>query len=64
MAKMKGHKGIQKRMRRTRRGKVMRRRANRGHLMSGKRSKRRRRLRGKSQVMTGQARQYARLLKA
>ena len=58
MAKMKTHKGIQKRMRRTRRGKIMRRRANRGHLLSGKSSKRRRRL------PAGQVRAYARLMGA
>jgi len=64
MAKMKTHKGILKRMRRTRRGKIMRRRANRGHLLSGKSSKRRRRLRRRSQVPAGQVRAYARLMGA
>ncbi len=62
MPKMKSHKGIRKRMKRTRRGKVTRRRANRGHLMSGKRSKRRRQLRGKTTVDKGQAKIYARVI--
>jgi len=62
MPKMKSHKGIRKRMNRTRRGKITRRRANRGHLMSGKRGKRRRQLRGKATVAKGQVRTYARLM--
>jgi large subunit ribosomal protein L35 len=62
MPKMKSHKGIRKRMNRTRRGKIMRRRANRGHLMSGKRSKRKRQLRRKATVAKGQVKIYARLI--
>jgi large subunit ribosomal protein L35 len=62
MPKMKSHKGIRKRMKRTRRGKIMRRRANRGHLMSGKRSKRKRQLRRKATVDKGQVKVYARLI--
>jgi large subunit ribosomal protein L35 len=62
MPKMKGHKGIRKRMKHTRRGKVTRRRANRGHLMSGKSSKRRRRLRRKTTVAKGQVKIYVRLI--
>ena len=62
MPKMKTHKGIAKRMKRTRKGTVTRSRANRGHLMSGKRGKRKRRLRKKGRVVTKQARAYARLL--
>jgi large subunit ribosomal protein L35 len=62
MPKMKSHKGIRKRMKLTRRGKVTRRRANRGHLMSGKRSKRRRQLRGKTTVDKGQTKIYARVI--
>jgi large subunit ribosomal protein L35 len=62
MPKMKSHKGIRKRMKLTRRGKVTRRRANRGHLMSGKRSKRRRQLRRKAIVAKGQVKIYTRLL--
>ncbi|HUX15011.1 MAG TPA: 50S ribosomal protein L35 [Phycisphaerae bacterium] len=62
MPKMKSHKGIRKRMKLTRRGKVTRRRANRGHLMSGKSSKRRRQLRGKAAVAKGQVKIYARVI--
>ncbi len=45
MPKMKTHKGIKKRMRLTANGKVKHRRANTGHLMSGKSGNRRRGLR-------------------
>ena len=45
MPKMKTHKGIKKRVRVTARGKVKHKRANAGHLMSGKSGKRRRSLR-------------------
>jgi len=62
MPKMKSHKGIRKRMKLTRRGKVTRRRANRGHLMSGKSGKRRRQLRGKATVDKGQVKIYTRLI--
>jgi len=62
MPKMKTHKGIRKRMKRTRRGKVTRRRANRGHLMSGKSSKRKRQLRRKATVDKGQVKIYARVI--
>ena len=62
MPKGKAHKGVLKRMKHTRRGKVTRRRANRSHLMSGKRSKRRHRLRRKAVVAKGQAKIYARLI--
>ncbi len=62
MPKGKTHKGTRKRMKLTRRGKVTRRRANRGHLMSGKSSKRRRKLRGKDTVAKGQVKTYARLI--
>jgi large subunit ribosomal protein L35 len=62
MPKGKPHKGVLKRMKLTRRGKVTRRRANRGHLMSGKRSKRRRQLRRKATVAKGQVKTYARLI--
>ena len=61
MPKGKTHKGTRKRMKLTRRGKVTCRRANRGHLMSGKRSKRRRQLRGRTTVAKGQAKTYARV---
>ena len=62
MPKQKSHKGILKRMKLTRRGKVTRRRANRGHLMSAKNAKRRRNLRGKATVSKGQTKTYIRLI--
>lgn len=45
MPKMKTHKGTKKRVRLTASGKIKHRRANTGHLMSGKSGKRRRSLR-------------------
>ena len=66
MPKAKGsktHKGLAKRLRKTRTGKILRRRANRGHLMSTKSGKRRRRLRGKDTVKTALAKRYARVLR-
>ncbi len=45
MPKMKSHKGLKKRVRITRNGKVMHRRSNSGHLMSGKSGDRCRNLR-------------------
>lgn len=45
MPKMKSHRGLMKRFKRTRRGKVQRHRAYAGHLMSKKSSKRKRGLR-------------------
>ena len=62
MPKGKTHKGIRKRMRRTRRGKVVRSTANRGHLMSGKSGARKRRLRRKQTVKTAQTKTYLRLI--
>ncbi len=45
MPKMKTHKGIKKRVKVTARGKIKYKKANAGHLMSGKPGKRRRALR-------------------
>ncbi|MGD2109846.1 MAG: 50S ribosomal protein L35 [Phycisphaerae bacterium] len=45
MPKMKSHKGTKKRVRVTAKGKVRHKRANAGHLMSGKSGSRRRGLR-------------------
>jgi len=45
MPKMKTHKGLRARVRVTRRGKVVRRKAGKSHLMSGKSGKHCRRLR-------------------
>ncbi|HUW18462.1 MAG TPA: 50S ribosomal protein L35 [Sedimentisphaerales bacterium] len=44
MPKMKGHKGLAKRIKLTATGKLMRRRCGGSHLMSGKSAKRRRRI--------------------
>lgn len=44
MPKQKTHKGLSKRVKVTAGGKVIRKKANRGHLMSGKGGKRKRRL--------------------
>jgi large subunit ribosomal protein L35 len=62
MPKGKTPKGILKRMKRTRRGKIMRRRANLGHLMSGKSARRRRSLRGKRPVSSTQVKTYTLLI--
>ena len=62
MPKMKTHKGIRKRCRLTRRGKVVRTRANRGHLLSGKSGQRKRRLRRSAKVSKGQVKTYTRLI--
>jgi large subunit ribosomal protein L35 len=62
MHKGKTHKGIRKRMRLTRRGKVVRSRAGGGHLLSGKSGQRKRRLRRKALVSKGQVKTYRRLI--
>ena len=54
MPKMKTHKGLKKRVKITARGKVVHKRANAGHLMSGKSGNRCRSLR-RSKVLTGAA---------
>ena len=48
MPKQKTHKGLKKRVKVTATGKVKRKRAGAGHLMSSKNAKRRRRLAGKT----------------
>jgi large subunit ribosomal protein L35 len=62
MGKLKSHKGIKKRMRVTRKGKVLRKKANAGHLMSDKSGQRRRRLRRKAHVHSTQVKTYIRLI--
>ncbi len=59
MPKQKPHKGLQKRVKVTARGKVVRKQAFRGHLMSGKSGTRRQRLR-RTVVLTGQLAQNVR----
>lgn len=51
MPKMKAHKGLRKRVKISASGKVKRKRANGGHLMSTKNAKRQRRINGPSQVI-------------
>jgi large subunit ribosomal protein L35 len=50
MSKLKTHKGAAKRFKVTGTGKIMRRRANKSHLLTGKPSKRKRYLRQIAQV--------------
>jgi len=61
--KNKTHKGLAKRLRKTRTGKILRKQANRGHLMSTKSGTRKRRLRRRDTVKTRLAKGYARLLR-
>ena len=56
MPKQKTHKGLKKRFKITASGKIMHKRANSGHLMSGKNGKRRRRLRGYAVLQKSDAR--------
>ena len=60
--KMKTHKGAKKRMRVTRRGKVVARKQNKGHLMSSKSGKRRRSLKRKLTLNSVDAKRYKRAL--
>ena len=60
MPKQKTHKGLSKRVKITASGKVRRKRAGGGHLMSGKNAKRRRRVAG-SAVMTTATAKKARI---
>ncbi|HZS11346.1 MAG TPA: 50S ribosomal protein L35 [Nitrospirales bacterium] len=46
MPKMKSHSGVSKRFRKTGTGKIMRRRANRRHILTSKNKDRKRQLRG------------------
>ncbi|MBN2137771.1 MAG: 50S ribosomal protein L35 [Sedimentisphaerales bacterium] len=55
MGKQKTHKGLSKRVKVTGSGKVVRKRAGAGHLMSGKNAKRRRRVTGSGLVVGAQA---------
>ena len=61
--KGKSHKGVRKRLKLTKTGKILRRRANRGHLMSTKSGARRRSLRRRATVSKTQVKTYTRLLK-
>jgi large subunit ribosomal protein L35 len=62
MPKMKTHSGSAKRFRLTATGKVMRRRANRNHLLEHKASKRTRRLAGDQTLAAPDVRKIKKLL--
>ncbi|MHC4572993.1 MAG: 50S ribosomal protein L35 [Planctomycetota bacterium] len=60
MPKLKGHKGLAKRIKLTGTGKVQRRRCGGSHLMSGKNAKRRRRI-ANTAIITGPAAKVAKV---
>ena len=62
MPKQKTHKASLKRFRLTKRGKVVRRRAGKSHLMSGKSGKSRRALKRKGTLKATDAKRYRRIL--
>lgn len=62
MAKIKPHKGLKKRVKVTASGKLVRRKANKGHLMSGKPGKRRRRLSRPGQIAPADLKTIRRML--
>jgi large subunit ribosomal protein L35 len=62
MPKMKSHSGSRKRFRVTASGKVMRRRANRNHLLEHKSSRRTRRLAPMTEVSPADAKKVKRLI--
>ena len=61
-SKMKPHKGLQKRVKVTATGKILRRKANKGHLMSSKSGKRRRRLGTTGKIAGADEKRVRRLL--
>jgi len=64
MPKMKSHRGARKRFKVTGTGKVMRRKAGKGHLLSAKSSKRRRGMRKDAAVHDIQQKTTRRLMQA
>jgi len=62
MTKIKPHKGLKKRVKVTATGKVLRKKANKGHLMSGKSGNRRRRLGRTAQIAKCDQKRVKRLL--
>jgi large subunit ribosomal protein L35 len=62
MPKLKTHKGSVKRMKLTKRGKIIAKRAGKGHLMSTKRGKRRRALGRKQTLSASVTKRYTRAL--
>jgi len=61
-SKQKPHKGLLKRVKMTASGKIVRRKANKGHLMSGKTGNRRRRLGQPGQVAPSEMKRARRML--
>jgi len=64
MPKQKTHSGAKKRFRITRKGKVMSGQRNRAHLLEGKSSSRKRRLKGDREVAAPDAKRIKRLLQS
>ena len=62
MPKMKPHKGLLKRVKVSAKGKIMRHKANRGHLMASKSGKRRRLLGKPTQIAAVDAKTIRRML--
>ncbi|MBF0488136.1 50S ribosomal protein L35 [Candidatus Magnetominusculus dajiuhuensis] len=62
MPKLKTHRGAEKRFKKTGTGKIKRNRANKSHMMTGKPSKRTRRLRTATIVDATQHRNISRLI--
>ncbi|MBF0457801.1 MAG: 50S ribosomal protein L35 [Nitrospirae bacterium] len=62
MPKLKTHRGAEKRFKKTGTGKIKRNRANKSHMMTGKSSKRTRRLRTATIVDATQHRNISRLI--
>ena len=62
MPKTKPHKGLKKRVKVTATGKVVRGKANKGHLMSSKTGKRRRQLGRVGQIAPSEAKRAKRML--
>ena len=62
MPKLKTCKGMKKRIKLTKRGKIKRRRSGAGHLMSGKKAKRRRSLRRWADASPGDKRRILKLI--
>ena len=61
-SKMKSHKGLKKRVKVTATGKILRRKAGKGHLMSSKSGKRRRHLGTPGKIAGPDAKRIRRLL--
>lgn len=62
MPKLKTHKGVAKRVKVTKTGKILRKSAGKRHLAAGKSSERKRRLRHSVTMTGGEAKRFKRLL--